>query len=141
MQKAVYEFISKQTNDVIVERRTCKVSGTEFPIYQSDLDFYEKISPTFAGKKYSIPTPSLCPEERQRRRLIRKNDSKIYKRDCDLSKKVFISIYSPDKQYPVYHQDIWDSDQWDAMSYGVDVNLAKIITKQIKMLLQKVPKS
>jgi len=32
----VYEFISKQTNDPIVERKTCRVSGQAFAIYQSD---------------------------------------------------------------------------------------------------------
>jgi hypothetical protein len=83
MERKVYEFISKQTNDPIVEWKTCKVSGKEFPVFQSDLDFYEKISPTFAGKKFQIPTPTLCPEERMRRRLIRRNDRKLYRRECD----------------------------------------------------------
>lgn len=46
--KEVYEFISKQTNDPIVEWKTCAISGQPFAIYQSDLDFYAKISPTFA---------------------------------------------------------------------------------------------
>ena len=41
--KEVYEYISKQTNDPIVERKTCAVSGTLFPIYKSDLEFYEKV--------------------------------------------------------------------------------------------------
>jgi hypothetical protein len=59
------------------------VSGNEFPIYQSDVDFYEKISPTFNGKKYAVQTPTLCPEERQRRRLMFRNERKLYKRTCD----------------------------------------------------------
>ena len=46
--KQVYEYISRQTNDPIIEWKTCTISGTQFPIYQSDLDFYTKISPTFA---------------------------------------------------------------------------------------------
>ena len=41
--KEVYEYISKQTNDPIVERKTCAVSGVLFPIYKSDLEFYEKV--------------------------------------------------------------------------------------------------
>ena len=41
-QPEVYEYISKETNDLIVERKICHVSGTKFPIYQSDLKFYEK---------------------------------------------------------------------------------------------------
>lgn len=43
MQKEVYEFISKKTNDPIVERRICRVSGEEFAIFQSDKDFFQKL--------------------------------------------------------------------------------------------------
>ena len=81
----VYNFISKQTSDPIVERKTCAASGTRFAIFQSDLNFYDKISPTFAGEKFKIPTPTLCPEERQRRRLVWRNERKLYKRTCDAS--------------------------------------------------------
>jgi hypothetical protein len=52
MERKVYEFISTKTNDPIVERKVCTASGTEFPIYQSDLDFYDKVSPVFNGIKY-----------------------------------------------------------------------------------------
>ena len=45
--KEVYEYVSKKANDSIVERKKCRLSGQDFPIYQSDLDFYDKASPTF----------------------------------------------------------------------------------------------
>ncbi|MEI8091820.1 MAG: hypothetical protein WCG98_06485 [bacterium] len=48
MQKEVYEFISKQTNDPIVEWKTCKVSGQPFPIFQSDLNMLDLLSPVVA---------------------------------------------------------------------------------------------
>ena len=83
MKKNVYEFISQQTNDPIIEWKTCAISGQEFPIYKSDRDFYDKISPVFDGKRFQIPTPTLCPEERQRRRLLFRNERKLYKRKCD----------------------------------------------------------
>lgn len=82
-QPDVYEFISKQTNDPIMERKACRVSGTTFPIYQSDLAFYDKISPTFAGEKFQVPRPTLCPEERQRRRMAWRNERFLIKRKCD----------------------------------------------------------
>ena len=81
--KEVYEFIGQQASDPITQWKTCAISGQEFPIYKSDRDFYDKISPTFNGKKYQIPTPTLCPEERQRRRLLFRNERKLYKRKCD----------------------------------------------------------
>ena len=104
--RAVYEYVSQQTNDPIIQWKVCTVSGTEFPITQSDLDFYEKISPTFAGQKFAIPTPTLCPEERQRRRLSFRNERRLYKRKCDLTGKDIVSIYSPEKPYKVYDQSV-----------------------------------
>ena len=123
--RQVYEYISKQTNDPITERKICKVSGTEFAIYQSDLDFYNKISPSFAtfkvpltkgdgdeggGIKFQIPTPTLCPEERQRRRLSFRNERKLYRRKCDATGRSIISIYNPDSPYKVYDQKFRRSD-------------------------------
>ena len=102
----VYEFISKQTNDPIVERKECRVSGQKFAIYQSDLDFYDKVSPVFNDVKYLIPTPTLCPEERMRRRLAWRNERKLYRRKCDATQKDIISVYSPDKDAVVYNQDV-----------------------------------
>jgi len=43
MDKNVYEFISKKSNDPIIEWRTCRVSGKQFAIYESDSKFYKKI--------------------------------------------------------------------------------------------------
>ncbi len=43
--KEVYEYVAQQTKDPIVEWKTCEVSGAQFPIYQSDLEFYDRISP------------------------------------------------------------------------------------------------
>jgi hypothetical protein len=102
MQKEVYEFISKQTNDPIVEWKTCRISGQPFAIFQSDIDFLDKISPIFYGKKYQIPTPTICPEERTRRRMARRNERKLYRRKDEQFDKDQISMFSPDKEYRVY---------------------------------------
>ena len=137
--REVYEYISKQTHDPIVERKICAISGQAFAIYQSDLDFYDKISPTFNGVKYPIPTPTLCPEERQRRRLSFRNERKLYRRQCDASKKSIISIYSPDKPYKVYDQKIRWSDDRDPMDYGMEFDFSKSFSEQFEVLMMKVP--
>jgi len=148
MQKEVYEFISKQTNlakdgagDPIVERKTCRVSGNEFPIFQSDLDFYTKVWPTFDEKKYAIPTPTLCPEERQRRRSLFRNERNLYRRRCDFSGDNIISIYSLEKPYTVYHQKIWRSDQWDPLQYGKEIDFSQTFTQQFHTLTTAVPRA
>jgi hypothetical protein len=140
MEKTTYETISQQTNDPIVEWKTCAVSNQPFPIYQSDLAFYEKISPTFDGKKLKIPTPTLSPEERQRRRLYFRNERNLYRRTCDASGKAIISIYSPDKPFKVYDQKIWWSDQWDALEYGREYDFTQTFTENFRALMSVVPR-
>jgi hypothetical protein len=137
--REVYDFISRQTSDPIVEWKTCKVSGQPFPIYQSDVEFYDKISPTFNGKKFAIPTPTLCPEEREKRRLSFRNERKLYRRTCDFSGKPIISIYSPDKPFKVYDQKIWWSDERDAIEYGREYDFSKSFSENFKALLLAVP--
>lgn len=129
-----------QSTDSIVEMKKCAISGQEFSITQWDLDFYDKISPMFAGQKFQIPTPTLCPEERQRRRLSFRNERSLYRRTCDASGKQIISIYSPDKPYKVYDQKIRRSDSWDSMDYGVDFDFSKTFTENFRELMLKVPR-
>lgn len=139
MDKKVYEYISQQTKDPIVERKICTVSGKEFAVFQSDLNFYNKISPTFDSVKFPIPTPTLCPEERQRRRLAWRNERKLYKRKCDFSWNDIISIYSPDKPHTVYQQKHRRSDNRDPLSYGKDFDYSQSFFPQFNELLENVP--
>ena len=101
----------------LVEERVCKHCSVVFPITDKDMEFYEKVSPVFGGKRYTIPAPTLCPDCRQQRRLSFRNERKLYKRKCDATGKDIISIYSPDKPYTVYHQDYWWSDKWNPLDY------------------------
>ncbi len=137
--KEVYEYISKQLNDRIVEWKKCRLSWQEFPIYQSDLEFYDKVSPTFEVSqsfaenflkknsdvknnfeyknwklKVKLPTPTLCLEERERQRFAFRNDIFLYRWKCGFSWKSIICTISPDKDYIVYDYPIWRSDNWTA---------------------------
>jgi len=137
---AVYKHISQQTNDPIVERKVCRISWTKFAIYQSDLDFYRKISPSFVGTIFQIPTPTLCPEERKRRKLLFRNERKLYKRKCDATGETIISIYSPDKIYKVYQQNVWRSDDRDPLMYGMSYDTNTTFTEQFAALQRDVPR-
>ncbi|MDR0650599.1 MAG: hypothetical protein LBG59_04270 [Candidatus Peribacteria bacterium] len=139
--RETYDFISKQTNDPIVEWKTCKVSGQPFPIYQSDVDFYDKISPTFNGKKYQIPTPTLCPEERQRRRFAFRNERKMYKTKASNNGQEILSLYSPDKLYKVYEHKFRDSDGWNVMMYNKEYNAELPFSKHLETLRLDIPRT
>ncbi|MDD5769460.1 MAG: hypothetical protein PHE25_00685 [Candidatus Gracilibacteria bacterium] len=126
-------------NEKVVEVKTCPNCNSNFEITDKDLEFYEKVSPSFGGKKYNIPSPTLCPNCRQQRRLSFRNERKLYKRICDATGKPIISMYSPDKPYKVYSEEIWWSDKWDVLKYGVDFDFTKSFFSQFEELVKIVP--
>lgn len=104
-----------------------------------DLEFYGKISPIFAGQKYLIPSPTLCPEERQRRRFAFRNERKLYHRKCDKTGNQIISIYSSDKPHTVYDHKIWRGDTWSAFDYGIPFDFEKNFFEQFDGLMKQEP--
>ena len=129
--------------------KKCSVSGKEFTITEKDLNFYRKmelISATDYEKLKSreisdcIGLPSLCPEERARRRTSWRNERKLYKRKCDATKKDIISIYKEESPFPVYDQKYWWSDNWDPLKYGKDFDFSRPFFEQFEELMNKVPR-
>lgn len=124
----------------VIQTKICTSSSKEFTIIQWDLDFYNKLSPTFAGQKLSLPIPALCPEERQRRRLAFRNERNLYRRTCDASGKQIISMYRPDSWYKVYDQKIWWSDSRNPMDYWFEFDFSKSFTENFRKLSIDTPK-
>ncbi len=124
----------------VVETKPCKSCGTSFVITDKDLEFYDKVSPVFNGKKESIPTPTLCPDCRQRRRLAFRNERKLYKRVSDLSGENIVSMYSPDKTAPVYTSAEWKSDEYDPRIYGRDFDFSRTFSEQFAELVAVTPR-
>jgi len=123
-----------------VEIKTCKKCGAQFEITNKDLAFYKKISPKFNGEVFEIPAPTLCPDCRQQRRLTFRNERKLYKRKCDATWKDIISMFSPDKNYKVYNQDYWWSDNWDSLDYWMEYDFSRTFFEQFEELQSKVPR-
>ncbi|MCX6735159.1 MAG: hypothetical protein NTZ25_04615 [Candidatus Peregrinibacteria bacterium] len=120
--------------------KQCTQCSSNFEITDEDLKAYDKLSPTFDGKKFSIPTPKMCPLCRQQRRLSMRNERKLYTRKCDLSGRQILSIYSPDKPYKVYDQPEWWSDKWDPMIYGREYDFSRPFFEQFRELYLDVPR-
>jgi hypothetical protein len=87
MQKEVYEFISQKINDPIIERKTCKRTNKEFPIYESEKQILQQISPIINGKRYDIQFPELGPDARQILRMMYRNDRVFYKNKSSNTEK------------------------------------------------------
>jgi CxxC-x17-CxxC domain-containing protein len=99
--------------DIKVEDRKCSQCNSNFEITNFDLEFYEKFSPVFLTKKYSIPTPKLCPDCRQQRRLSFINESNLYKSKCNSCGKNIVSRFNPKSGLNVFCNECWASDERD----------------------------
>lgn len=108
----------------------CRVSGQSFVVSDEDQAFYAKVG---------APFPTLCPEERRRRRYAHRNERHLYHRTCGLSGRALISHYSPESGIIVYDHDEWWSDKWDGISYGRDFDFSRPFFEQFKELSRVVP--
>jgi hypothetical protein len=112
-------------------KQKCAVSGVEFEITEDDLNFYEKMG---------VPVPTLCPEERQRRRISFRNFTQLYRRKCDATGKDIISMYHSKQPFPVYENNYWWSDQWNALNYAQEFDFKKPFFQQYNELAKKIPR-
>jgi hypothetical protein len=112
------------------ENRICQNCKQDFTIEPEDLGFYEKIA---------VPPPTFCPECRYIRRLLDRNEYNFYRRKCDATGRVIISIYRPDAPFLVYNQEYWKSDAWDPKSYGRDFDFGRPFFEQYEDLRRVVP--
>jgi hypothetical protein len=122
-------------------QNSCRHCAQQFEITDEDLNFYDKISPTIAGKKYPVTPPTLCPDCRQRRRFSFRNENALSKRRCDLCGKGMVSFYKEKEQFPVYCVDCWWSDKWDPFVYGRDFDFNRKFFPQFQELMMQVPKA
>ena len=126
--------------DKIIEVKKCINCTSSFNITNFDLEFYNKISPEFNNIKYNIPSPTLCPDCRQQRRLSCRNERSLYTTKASDTGKNIISIYSPDKDFEIFSHSHWWSDKWDAIDYGIDFDFSKSFFENFYNLDKKVPK-
>jgi hypothetical protein len=113
------------------ETKTCQNCGAHFVIEPDDFDFYKKID---------VPPPTFCPECRLQRRLAFFNLVKLYKRDCDLCQKPFVSMYHPDAPLKkVFCAHCFFSDNWDPFEEYLEIDFSLPFLKQFQELWQKAP--
>lgn len=108
----------------------CKISGAQFIITDRDLEFYKKIG---------VPLPSLCPQERRRRRFSFRNERSLYKTKSALSGQEIIACFHPQEPWLVYSREEWFSDAWEGTQEGRFYDFSKTFMEQYLELQKKVP--
>ncbi len=111
-------------------KQICSVSGVDFSVYAEEAELYRKLN-------FSIPI--LCPEERARKMLAWRNERKLYRRSCDATGEIIVSIFDLNAKFPVYAQHYWWSDQWDPQTYAKDFDFNKSFFEQFSELFNVVP--
>jgi len=124
----------------MAEAKQCKQCQKEFSVGDDDIQFLDKISPTFAGQKFSIPAPTLCPHCRWQRRIAWRNEYALYNRKCDKTDRAMVSKHHKDSPFPVYYMKEWQGDSWNALDYGQDFDFNRPFFEQMGELINKVPR-
>ena len=124
----------------IIQTKNCEYCNSEFNITDKDLEFYDKVSPKFGDRKYSIPKPTLCPNCRLINRLSSRNRRKLYKRKCDKTWKPIISMYRENAPFPVYKTELWyDESIFNGLDYWIDFDFNKTFLENFIKLRNTVP--
>jgi len=108
----------------------CKQCTKEFETTETQREFYTKIH---------VPEPTLCPACRQQRRLAWRNERSLYPRKCALTGKDILSIYAPERPWPVYSSESWYGDEWDQLATGRDFDFSRPFFEQYKELQTAAP--
>jgi hypothetical protein len=117
----------------------CTKCQNEINFTKEDQEFLRRFDPIIGGQKFELPSPTLCWDCRQQRRLSFRNERALYRRKCDASGANIISVYSPNSPYKVYSSDEWWSDKWNAKEYGRDFDFSRPFFEQLDELKKEVP--
>src|SRR3989344_9506785 len=94
------------------EIKNCQNCRGDFVIESDDFNFYEKIK---------VPPPTWCPECRMKRRMVFRNERKLFRQKNALTGGKLLSLYPPESGYTIYDdKDWWSQDKWDPLSFGMD---------------------
>lgn len=119
--------------------KDCKKCGAKFEITKEDLEFLKRLSPSFSGKRFDFPEPTLCPDCRNQIRQAFLNQIFLFKRKCDATGESIISNFPSDSPYKVFKQEYWYSDKFEGLDYGRDFDFKREFFEQLYELNLKVP--
>ncbi|MBI4408002.1 MAG: hypothetical protein HY565_05900, partial [Candidatus Kerfeldbacteria bacterium] len=120
--------------------RSCAQCNQTFVITASDLAFLDQVSPSIAGKKYTIPPPTHCPSCRLRRRLAFRCHTALFSRPAWPNGQTILAMYPETAPFPVMRNEDYFADTWDALDYGQAISFEKSFFSQFAELSARVPR-
>ena len=118
----------------------CSNCNSPFERNQTEVDLLPRFSLQAGEFSFSLPPSDLCPGCREQQRLCYRNEWNFYRRKCDASGKLLVSIYPEETPFDVYEQEYWWSDEFDPLHYGRDFDFSRGFFEQFRDLNLAVPK-
>lgn len=112
------------------ENKICQNCKQDFVIEPEDFSFYEKIK---------VPLPTFCPLCRAQRRLVFRNERKLFRVKNAFTNEDIFSLYPEGCGKKVITREQWFSDNWDAMEYARDYDFSISFFSQFFELEKLVP--
>lgn len=111
-------------------KKICEHCQKEFIITEIEQSLSEKIG---------LELSTVCSRCLLKQHLSFWIFGKFRKGKSDLSGENLITVLPENSRYPIYSFKEWNSDDWDAMDYGVDYDPNELFFKQLQNLQEKVP--
>ncbi len=108
----------------------CQNCKKDFIIESEDFNFYEKIK---------VPPPTFCHLCRVQRRMVFRNERKLFKVKDSFTGQDIFSTYPEESGRKIISRETWFGDSWDAMEYGYDYDFSRSFFEQFQDLIMKVP--
>lgn len=125
-------------------QKTCSTCTRLFDVSSEEEAFLHKMQWSYGGRVFHPAESDKCPECRMRIRVAHRNEKNLYRNVSALSGKSLISIYAPQspwgEPHKVYNQDEWNSDDFDAVEYGRDIDFGRSFFEQFAALSKDVPR-
>jgi len=86
------------TENICEQILLCEVTGKPYKIIPQELQFY---------KKFQLPLPRKCPDERHKERIALRNPRQLWQRACSQCKKQIHTSYAPDRPEKVYCEECY----------------------------------
>jgi hypothetical protein len=110
--------------------RRCSLTNLEFSVSQAEAEYC---------LRNQIPLPSLAPDVRLKNILLFRNRHHLYNATCALSGKKILSMIPPESGLTVFDVEVWQSDKWDSLSYGLSYDFNRPFFDQYAQLIRSMP--
>lgn len=120
--------------------KNCSDCGVAFVFPAKEQEILQKISPVFQGTRYDIPAPEICGRCRLQRITTYNNEVNLFKNTSSASGQEMISNIRPDSGFSIVERELYQSDDFEPLAYGQEVDLGRSLFAQWHELNKRVPR-